>query len=121
MTFTYTTSVQLPSRHNLPPDLLTKQQSKGWGVLAAQDMEQRTFVGEYTGELVGTREMQRRYRERYDPQSLNYVLSLREHVARQGVDSLDCDVVRTNIDATNMGNLTRFVNHSCSPTLEVVA
>ncbi|OWZ18417.1 hypothetical protein PHMEG_0007485, partial [Phytophthora megakarya] len=141
MSFTYATSVQLPHRHNLPSDLLTKQQNdeqcqrvlrgrqvevvlaqckgKGWGVLATNPIEQGEFVGEYTGELVSTREMRRRYRELYDPQALNYVLSLREHVA-QG-NTLDFNIVRTNVDASNVGNLTRFFNHSCSPSLDVAA
>ncbi|KAL3661694.1 hypothetical protein V7S43_013453 [Phytophthora oleae] len=65
--------------------------------------------------------MQRRYQERYDPQALNYVLSLREHVAHQGSSELHFDVVRTNVDASSSGNFTRFFNHSCTPNLEVAA
>ncbi|EGZ22038.1 hypothetical protein PHYSODRAFT_408331, partial [Phytophthora sojae] len=98
---------------------------KGWGVLAAQRIERGEHVGEYTGELVSTREMQRRYRQRYDPKAINYVLSLREHVARQeedgGGSALGFDVVRTNVDASSSGSATRFFNHSCAPNLEVAA
>ncbi|KAG6620828.1 histone-lysine N-methyltransferase SETMAR [Phytophthora cinnamomi] len=147
MAFTYTTVVQLPGaagQYSLPADLLSKHQwsdercrrvlrgrqvevvvaereGKGWGVLAAQRIERDEYVGEYTGELVSSREMRRRYRERYDPHATNYVLSLREHVARQGGASLDFDVVRTNVDASCRGSLTRFFNHSCAPSLEVAA
>ncbi|CAI5739310.1 unnamed protein product [Peronospora destructor] len=65
--------------------------------------------------------MRRRYRDCYDQQALNYVLSLREHVAKQSHSTLGFDVVRINVDATCSGNLTRFVNHSCSPNLDVKA
>jgi histone-lysine N-methyltransferase SETMAR len=30
-------------------------------------------------------------------------------------------VLRTNIDATSCGNVSRFINHSCSPTLRLDA
>ncbi|KAG7388009.1 hypothetical protein PHYPSEUDO_013261 [Phytophthora pseudosyringae] len=139
--FTYATSVQLPDGHKLPAGLQQKDdeqcqrvlrgrqvqvivaqcKGKGWGVLAAQQIEQGAFVGEYTGELVSSREMRRRYRERYDAQELNYVLSLREHVARRDSAALHFDVVRTNVDATGVGSLTRFFNHSCRPTTFVAA
>ncbi|KAL4100195.1 hypothetical protein PRIC1_007989 [Phytophthora ramorum] len=143
MAFVYITSVQLPALAALPPDLLSKQQrddrcrrvlrgrqvevvvahckSKGWGVLAAQRIERGEYVGEYTGELISSGQMRRRYRERYDREAVNYVLSLREHVALRGDSDLDFDVVRTNVDASSSGSLTRLFNHSCSPCLEVAA
>ncbi|CAI5739274.1 unnamed protein product [Peronospora destructor] len=146
MTFTYITSIQLPvasKQYKLPPDLLSKQKNneqceqarrgrqvnvvlaecigKGWSVFAVEEIPQGEFVAEYTGELISSREMRRRYRDCYDQQALNYVLSLREHVAKQSHSTLGFDVVRTNVDATCSGNLTRFVNHSCSPNLDVKA
>ncbi|KAI9913275.1 hypothetical protein PsorP6_006256 [Peronosclerospora sorghi] len=146
LTTVYITAVELPvvdKQHKLPPDLMSKQQNdrlcqricrtrhikiflatcdgKGWGVFAAQKIELGEFVGEYTGELISSDEMRRRYQDFYDRQSLNYVLSLREHVGRQGFLTVDFDVVRTNVDASRSGNFTRFINHSCSPNLDVEA
>ncbi|CAI5722559.1 unnamed protein product [Hyaloperonospora brassicae] len=148
-TFTYATAVHVPvarqlQQYPLPLQLLEKQQqdtrwqqlrrgrqvavflattkAKGWGVFAAQPIEANTFVGEYTGELVSTREVQRRYRERYDPQALNYVWSVREHVARPNEEgNLPFDTVRTNVDASSSGNATRFVNHSCAANMALEA
>ncbi|KAF4322667.1 hypothetical protein BBO99_00002727 [Phytophthora kernoviae] len=146
MDFTYLTATKLPfkgDQHKLPADVRAKQQSdelcrrvlsgrqvqlavaecvgKGWGVIAAQEIQQGEYLGEYTGELISSREMRRRYRDVYDSEAKNYVLSLREHVAQWRLSDLDFEVVRTNVDASFSGNLTRFFNHSCSPTLEVAA
>ncbi|KAE9043121.1 hypothetical protein PR002_g3533 [Phytophthora rubi] len=142
LAFTYLTGVRLPggamyllSKHQRSDErcqrvlrgrqvevVVVACKGKGWGVLAAQRIERGEYVGEYTGELVSTREMRRRYRERYDQRAINYVLSLREHVARQeGASALGFDVVRTNVDASSSGSLTRFFNHSCAPSLDVAA
>ncbi|CAH0490875.1 unnamed protein product [Peronospora farinosa] len=146
MPFTYITSIQLPlasMQYKLPQDLLSKQQTKkqwkqvchgrqvnvrlaksigkGWGVFATEQIRQGEFVAEYTGELISSRDMQQRYRDCYDQEALNYVLSLREHVAKRDHLTLDFDIVRTNVDATYSGNLTRFINHSCSSNLDVKA
>lgn len=144
--FLYITTVALPIagvRHQLPVDVRATQQQdsrcrralrgrqvqlvvaecvgKGWGVVAAQEIARGEFVGEYTGELVSSREMRRRYRDEYDATAVNYVLSLREHVAQRDTAALAFDVVRTNVDASKSGNVTRFFNHSCRPNLEVAA
>uniref|UniRef100_M4B768 SET domain-containing protein n=1 Tax=Hyaloperonospora arabidopsidis (strain Emoy2) TaxID=559515 RepID=M4B768_HYAAE len=145
--FTYTTAVHVPvvsEQHSLPSYLTSKQQqdtrcqqvrrgrqvsiflakckAKGWGVYAAQQIKPNEFIGEYTGELISTREVQCRYRYRYDLEALNYVMSLREHMARKANSALTFDIVRTNVDASSCGNVTRFLNHSCSSnvTLEAV-
>ncbi|RLN79056.1 hypothetical protein BBJ28_00013977 [Nothophytophthora sp. Chile5] len=84
-------------------------------------IRQGEYVGQYTGELISSNEARRRYQERYDREERNYVLALREHVARQDVAALRFDVVRTNVDASSCGSVTRFINHSCAPNLEVAA
>ncbi|RLN97309.1 hypothetical protein BBJ28_00021000 [Nothophytophthora sp. Chile5] len=146
MDFSYATAVRhrlVGDQHRLPPEILRRQQSnercrrilrgrqvqvvvtacgsKGWGVCAAQRIRQGEYVGQYTGELISSSEARRRYQNRYDREERNYVLALREHVARQDVVALRFDVVRTNVDASSCGSVTRFINHSCAPNLEVAA
>jgi hypothetical protein len=67
-------------------------------------------------------------------QGNNYVLSIKEHLPSPSNCSFSSSLVstthstsasltpflRTNIDATQYGGLSRFINHSCSPNSEVV-
>eukprot|EP00005_Dracoamoeba_jomungandri_P004386 CAMPEP_0174258158 /NCGR_PEP_ID=MMETSP0439-20130205/7210_1 /TAXON_ID=0 /ORGANISM="Stereomyxa ramosa, Strain Chinc5" /LENGTH=99 /DNA_ID=CAMNT_0015341565 /DNA_START=936 /DNA_END=1231 /DNA_ORIENTATION=+ len=47
----------------------------------------------------------------YDKKHLNYVLVLKEFLSSRGV------TLRTNIDGTVYGNVSRFFNHSHDPNL----
>ncbi|GLD99877.1 hypothetical protein PINS_up008605 [Pythium insidiosum] len=89
--------------------------AKGWGVFAAQDIAPDEYIGEYTGEVISTAEMERRYALHYDRVGLNYVLALRE------ATHAHTRVYRTNVDATTVGSFTRLINHSCEPSLRVDA
>lgn len=97
------------------------------------------FVCEYAGELISTLQAKERieefqnqlkdvissfqnpnkkrrtsYQDKPDkPTPCNYLLSLKEHFPSV--------ILRTNIDARHMGNISRFINHSCNPNLDVVA
>lgn len=103
-----------------------KDELKGYGVYAAESIVQGEYLGEYTGELLSTRELHRRFAEQYDRQHVNYALVLRERMAEQGPDAdtsstLPFAAVRTIVDAFPQGNFTRFYNHCCDPTLELTA
>jgi hypothetical protein len=52
--------------------------AKGWGVHSLRTIAKGTCVCTYTGELVRTAELQERQRSRYDPQQLNYAITVRE-------------------------------------------
>lgn len=86
-------------------------QSKGWGVFAGCTLAKGSRLFMYTGELLSSEDTRKRQRETYDPQGINYVLTIREHTATS--------ILRTNIDATYVGSVARFVNHSCDPNLHV--
>jgi histone-lysine N-methyltransferase SETD2 len=75
--------------------------AKGWGVRAVEDVPAGTFLIEYVGEVISNQECMRRLQER--PTRHYYYLTL---------DASEC------IDATERGNLARFINHSCNPNAE---
>ncbi|KAJ7534218.1 hypothetical protein O6H91_13G084000 [Diphasiastrum complanatum] len=100
-------------QHGLAVPVIVKRHcSKGWGLHAGKPIKQGAFVCEYSGELVTIAESRRRQKT-YDTVGSgkrkcgSALLILREHLP-SGKASL-----RVNIDATEVGNVARFINHSC--------
>ncbi|OXB81564.1 UNVERIFIED_CONTAM: hypothetical protein H355_008412 [Colinus virginianus] len=85
---------------------------KGWGVRALQPIAQGTFVCEYAGEVLGRDEARRRARAQ-TARDANYIIAVREHVHGGRV-------LETFVDPTYVGNVGRFLNHSCEPNLVMV-
>ncbi|NWT59372.1 SETMR methyltransferase, partial [Erythrocercus mccallii] len=85
---------------------------KGWGVRALQPIPRGSFVCEYAGEVLGFAEAQRRIQAQA-PEEPNYIMAVREHLH-------DGRVLETFVDPTRVGNVGRFLNHSCEPNLFMV-
>ncbi|VDN05668.1 unnamed protein product [Thelazia callipaeda] len=79
---------------------------KGFGLRCVEQIEKGRFVIEYVGEVIGEDEVVRRQTD------VNYVLTIKE------VFQDHTEV--TYIDPSLRGNLSRFINHSCSPNLAIV-
>ncbi|CAJ1051284.1 histone-lysine N-methyltransferase SETMAR [Xyrichtys novacula] len=83
--------------------------NRGWGVRTLEAIPNRTFVCEYAGEVISFEEARcRQLAQR--PEENNYIIAVREHA---GTDS----VTETFVDPAVMGNVGRFLNHSCQPNL----
>jgi SET domain-containing protein len=85
------------------PLQLFKTDGKGWGVMSTRNIEQGELVVEYVGEVIDhdTWESRKAKLWRFDHM---YFMTLN----------------RTEIvDATERGNIARFINHSCDPNLQV--
>lgn len=81
---------------------------KGWGVKALQPIPKGAFVVEYVGEVITNDDADRRGLE-YDNEGTTYLFDLDYH---------ETDNPMT-VDATRFGNVSHFINHSCSPNLQV--
>ncbi|NWI66258.1 SETMR methyltransferase, partial [Todus mexicanus] len=89
-----------------------KTEKKGWGVRALEPIARGRFVCEYAGEVLGFEEARRRI-EAQTAKDSNYILAVREHLHGGRT-------VETFVDPTHIGNVGRFLNHSCEPNLIMV-
>lgn len=89
-------------------------ETKGWTVRAGEAILRGTFVCEYIGEVLEEQEANRR-RDRYNCEGNGYFLDVDAHI--NDISRLIEGSARYIIDATNYGNVSRFINHSCSPNL----
>jgi len=103
---------QQPFQHSL---YLSWENGKGVGVRTFKEISEGAFICEYVGEIISTNELGRRRAADYDLKGSNYVLSLVETIPSSQ------RILKTHIDATKYGNVSRFFNHSCSPSMRMVS
>lgn len=90
-----------------------KTENKGWAVRAGEAIVRGTFVCEYIGEVINDADGNKRG-ERFNNAGCNYIYDINAHV---GPQCLNEGTVSYVVDATNFGNVSRFINHSCLPNL----
>ncbi|KAM1005739.1 hypothetical protein ACFX1T_002602 [Malus domestica] len=83
---------------------LFKTEGCGWGLLANENIKAGQFIIEYCGEVISWKEAKQRSHT-YEIQGLRdaFIISLN---------------ASESIDATEMGSVARFINHSCQPNCE---
>ncbi|XP_062979479.1 histone-lysine N-methyltransferase SETMAR isoform X2 [Elgaria multicarinata webbii] len=89
-----------------------KTTKKGWGLRTLEFIPKGRFVCEYAGEILDFKEARRRIQLQTssDP---NYIIAVREHFHGE-------QILETFVDPTYIGNIGRFLNHSCEPNLLMV-
>lgn len=98
--------VQFGPNNNL---VIFKHDLKGYALKSNTRIKRGEFICEYAGELISKEEA----RKRSQSDITNYIFVLREH-------SGNFSVTETFIDPTKIGNIGRYVNHSCNPNSVVV-
>ncbi|KAK2862556.1 hypothetical protein Q5P01_002089 [Channa striata] len=86
-----------------------RTRNRGWGVRTLEPITHGTFVCEYAGEVISFDEARQRQLAQKSEES-NYIISVREHAGTGGV-------IETFVDPAMVGNVGRFLNHSCLPNL----
>lgn len=92
----------LPPVAQLPLQLF-KTFNKGWGVKTTKFLNEGDLVVEYVGEVIDMDSWEARKRQ----------LGRFEHMYFMALNSEEI------VDASRKGNIARFINHSCSPNLQV--
>ena len=72
---------------------------KGYGLFANEQLQADTYVVEYVGEIITLDELLRRRKE----------ISTTKHLYAMEIKK------NTYIDSTDIGSVSRFINHSCEP------
>ncbi|XXG42629.1 hypothetical protein AAC387_Pa01g2859 [Persea americana] len=90
---------------------IVRDSVKGWGLHADQFIRRGEFICEYAGELLTTDEARKR-QQKYDELASQGRFSSALLVVREHLPSGKA-CLRLNIDATRVGNVARFINHSC--------
>jgi SET domain-containing protein len=88
---------------DLPRIVRRRSPISGWGVYAAQAIDEDTRIVEYKGELVPQAEAWRR-EQRYLPRQRIWIFTINTRWAR---------------DAAFGGNIARYINHACGPNCYV--
>lgn len=83
--------------------------SKGRGVRTLETIPPGTFVCEYAGEVISFEEARRRQLAQ-NSMDHNYIIAVREHAGSGSI-------TETFVDPGAVGNVGRFINHSCQPNL----
>ncbi|XP_074311673.1 putative inactive histone-lysine N-methyltransferase SUVR2 [Silene latifolia] len=83
---------------------------KGWGLRTMEDLPKGAFVCEYVGEVVTNTELDERNRKSNGNDKHTYPVHLD---ADWNSESILDDDFALCLDATNYGNVARFINHKC--------
>lgn len=83
--------------------VLKAENGKGWGLFVDEPVKKGQLIIEYVGEVIPSSECEYRLQNHYKGERCFYMLTL------------DANWV---IDATRMGSIARFTNHSCDPNCE---
>lgn len=110
------------SQHGIKfPLQIFKTETRGWGVRSRAYIPIGSFICEYVGEVLSHREAEKRSGN--DEYLFDLGNKCKDCDINGNISLLDsCSLGGTNdegftIDAATIGNVGRFINHSCSPNL----
>lgn len=102
--------VQFGPRKNLI--IQHSQTYNSLGLFTSADIPQGGFVCEYAGEIISKSEATKRNKLNFQKGLMNYIICVNEHIA--------AGKIQTFIDPSELGNIGRYLNHSCEPNCIII-
>lgn len=90
---------------------------KQHGLTTLKAISAGSFVCEYAGEILCKEEATIRSRANDEHQRMNYIICLNE----RPIGSVDEKAIQTFIDPSRIGNIGRYLNHSCDANCEIIS
>lgn len=90
---------------------------KQFGLITLKAIPDGAFICEYAGELLTKNEAMRRLRHNDATNKMNYLICLNE----RSTDTSRGGKIETFVDPSRIGNIGRYLNHSCEPNCEILS
>lgn len=94
---------------------------KQLGLMTLKSITQGAFICEYAGELLTKNEALRRIRRIDDTNEMNYLICLNERSTDDSDGKGSSNKIVTYVDPSRIGNIGRYLNHSCDPNCEIIS
>lgn len=94
---------------------------KQHGLMTKQAIPVGSFICEYAGEILCKDEAIERYRANGINQLMNYIMCLNEIPTAASEANETQTTIQTFIDPSRVGNIGRYLNHSCDPNCEIIS
>lgn len=90
---------------------------KQYGLKTLRAIPKGAFICEYAGEVLCKEEATIRWQTNDENGKMNYIICLNE----RPIGKESSEAIRTFIDPTRIGNIGRYLNHSCDPNCEIIS
>lgn len=105
-----------PRKHLIIADF--SRSHKQLGLITQKPIPAGGFICEYVGEVLSIEEAIRRSQENDANRKMNYIMCMNE-MAMGNKDNKKA--IQTFVDAGRIGNIGRYLNHSCNPNCEIIS
>lgn len=90
---------------------------KQYGLSTLKTIPKGSFICEYGGEILCKEEATIRSRQNDEYQRMNYIICLNE----RPIGCENSEAIQTFIDPSRIGNIGRYLNHSCDANCEIIS
>lgn len=110
--------VQFGPRKHLQIKQFTR---KHLGLVTSKSIPSGAFICEYAGEVLTKNEALRRIRHIDATNEMNYLICLNERSTDDCNGFGSSKKIETFVDPSRVGNIGRYLNHSCEPNCEIIS